>query len=81
MISLLIVYCMALNQTMCRELEMVPDDGREIASIGECIRGGAISSMRFSLEGAEWFVKGYRCVEHPNIVQAWRRDRGLQNPP
>jgi hypothetical protein len=75
MITLVVVYCLTVNPYMCRTLEMVPDDGRAIASIAECIKGGAIGGMSFTLEHAEWHVKGYRCQEKPTEVQAWLRDK------
>lgn len=78
MITLVVVYCLTANPYLCRTLEMVPEDGHEIASIPECLRGGAIGSMRFTLEDAEWMVKGYKCQEKPTEVQAWLKDRSAR---
>lgn len=75
MITLTVIFCLKLNSYICKSLEVVPDDGHAIASVGECIRGGAVGGMSFTLENVEWQVKGWRCIERPNIVQAWRRDR------
>lgn len=72
MITLVVTFCMTLNPTMCRNLEIAPVD-HAIVSIPECIHGGAIGSMRFELEHIEWITKGWRCVERPNIIAAWRR--------
>lgn len=75
MVKLVVVFCLALNPYLCRNIEMVPGDGRAIASAGECLRGGAIGGMSFVLEHAEWQVKGWRCVERRNEVAVWLRDR------
>ena len=72
MVILTVTFCMTLNTTMCRKMEMVPADGHAIASQMECIKGGAIGGMTFVLEHIEWRTKGWRCEERPNIVQAWR---------
>lgn len=76
MITLVVVFCLILNPTMCKSLEIVPDDGREIASIEECLKGGAIGGMTFTLENAAWQVKGYRCQEKPTEMQTWIKDHG-----
>ena len=62
-IKLVVVYCMVLNPTMCKELEMVPDNYRPITSMMDCLMGGAIGSTSFVLEHTEWLVKGWRCKE------------------
>jgi hypothetical protein len=51
---------------------MVPEDHAAV-SIPECIKGGAIGGMSFELDHIEWRTKGWRCVERPNIMEAWRR--------
>lgn len=76
MIELVVVFCMTLNPTMCRTLPMVPDDGHEVTSQSECMKGGAVGGMTFTLDHIEWSVKGWRCTEKPNVVQTWLRDRG-----
>jgi hypothetical protein len=71
MITLFVIYCMVLNPTMCRTLELVPAD-HEIVSIPECIRGGAMGDIaRFTLDHTQWQVKGWRCTERPTPMQAW----------
>ncbi len=76
MISLFVVYCMVLNPTMCRVLELAPVD-HEIVSIPECIRGGAMGDIAgFTLDHAQWRVKGWKCKEVPTMMQTW-----LQNHP
>lgn len=72
MITLLVTFCMTLNPSLCRTLEMVPEDHAAV-SIPECIKGGAIGGMSFELDHIEWRTKGWRCVERPNIMEAWRR--------
>jgi len=42
MIRAFVLYCMVLNPTMCRTLEIVPEDGHKITSQIECLMGGAI---------------------------------------
>lgn len=78
MIKLVVVYCLVLNPYICRTLETVPDDGHVIASQMECIKGGAIGGMKFTLDNAEWQTKGWHCQERPNIVQAWRQHNAAQ---
>ena len=72
MITLVVTYCMVINPTMCRELEMVPVD-HEMVSIAECLKGGAIGSMSFVLDHIEWQTRGWHCIEKPNLMQAWRK--------
>jgi hypothetical protein len=72
MVTLVVTFCMTLNPTMCRTIEMVPVD-HSIVSVPECIRGGAIGGMAFELEHIEWHTKGWRCVERENPVQAWMK--------
>lgn len=75
MITLVVMYCMILNPSMCRVLEVVPVD-HEIVSIPECIKGGAMGdTLRFTLDHIEWRVKGWRCQEKPTEVQAWLKER------
>jgi hypothetical protein len=75
MIELLVIFCMKLNPYMCKTLEMVPDDGHQVASQMECIKGGAVGGMTFMLEYVEYQVKGWRCIETPNVMQTWLRQR------
>lgn len=75
MIILTVTFCMTLNPMLCRTLEMVPDDGRKITSQMECIKGGAIGGMSFELDHIEWRTKGWRCIEKPSIISAWRDQR------
>jgi hypothetical protein len=77
LVVLMVTFCMTLNPQMCRTLEVAPQD-HAIVSVPECLKGGAIGSMTFTLEQIEWRTKGWRCIEKPPIVQAWRRDRGSQ---
>jgi hypothetical protein len=75
MITLIVTYCMILNPTMCRELEIIPVD-RAIVSIPECIRGGAMGDvLRFTLDHAEWRTKGWRCVESKTLMAEWAKSR------
>jgi hypothetical protein len=75
MITLLVTYCMVLNATQCRVLEVVPADHTTV-SIPECIKGGAMAELAsFTLDHARWRVKGWRCTEKPTQVQAWLRTR------
>ena len=71
-ITLVVTFCMTLNPTMCRELEMVPS-GRTMVSVPECLKGGAIGSMSFQLDHIEWYTRGWRCEERPNVVAEWRK--------
>ena len=73
MVTLVVIFCMALNPTMCRRLEIVPQDLHRIVSIPECIKGGAIGGMTFVLEHIEWRTRGWRCEERPALLQAWQR--------
>jgi hypothetical protein len=67
-ISLLVTYCMVLNPSMCRVLEVVPATS-EIVSIPECIKGGATADLvTFTLDHTQWRVKGWRCTEKPRLV-------------
>lgn len=79
MITLTVVFCMLLNPTMCRELEMVPID-HAITSPMECIMGGAIGGMQyeqmqFKLEGITWRVRGWRCKQAPSAYKEWAEER------
>ena len=71
MITLVVTFCMVLNPTMCRQLEMVPE-GHTTVSVPECIKGGAIGGMSFVLEHVEWRTRGWHCLEKPNIISAIR---------
>ena len=42
MIHLIVTYCLVLNPTQCRSLEMVPDNYRPITSMTDCMMGGVI---------------------------------------
>jgi hypothetical protein len=72
MIVLMVTFCMNLNPTMCRTMEMQPIDHATV-SIPECIMGGAIGGMSFELENIGWHTKGWKCVERRNPMQAWRQ--------
>lgn len=74
MITLVVVFCLTLNPYICRSLELVPEDGHKIASVGECLRGGATGGMTFTMEHAEWQTKGWRCVEKPSVMQSWLKE-------
>ena len=75
MITLVVTFCMILNPTLCRTLEIVPRD-RAIVSVPECMKGGAIGSMTFELEHIEWRTRGWRCKEKPSLIEAWQRAAG-----
>lgn len=70
-----VVYCMLLNPTMCRSLEIIKDDYTYATTQMECMKGGAIYSgngLRFDLDGATWVVKGTRCSaegSEPTTIQ------------
>ena len=64
MISLTIVFCMTLNDYICRELPFGHDDYQAITSLEDCMMGGMIGSTKFVMENAEWYVKGFRCSEN-----------------
>lgn len=68
-ITLVVIYCMTLNQYSCRVMEMVPHDYRVITSITDCLQGGLIGSMTFTMDHADWTVKGVRCEEHETGAQ------------
>ena len=70
MITLIVMFCLSLNQYMCYELRMVPDDYRAIASPMECLRGGAVSGMQFVMQHQEYTVKGWRCNAGPPSLTA-----------
>jgi len=70
----MVVFCLVQNPYMCRTLEMVPVDHATV-SIPECIRGGMIGGMTFTLDHADWRIKGYRCIEKPTVVQSWAAQR------
>lgn len=75
MITLVVIFCLKLNPTMCRTMEMVPDDGHKVTSQMECIKGGAIGGMTFTMDHMEWKTKGWRCTEKPTVMQTWLRNR------
>lgn len=74
MIVLLVTFCMDLNPTLCRSLEMVPID-HAMTSVAECIRGGAIGGMSFELDHIEWHTRGWKCVERQNPMEALKGER------
>lgn len=80
MITLVVIFCMKLNPYLCQTLEMVPDDGHAIATQMECIRGGAVGGMQFTLDHIEYVTKGWRCVEKPNVMTTWLRNRPATLP-
>lgn len=76
MIVLTVTFCLVLNQYACRSLEMIPDDGHKVVSQMECIKGGAIGGMTFTLDHADWAVRGWRCIEKPPTdFQQWLSQR------
>jgi len=75
MVVLTVKFCLVLNPYICQTLEMVPED-HAIVSVAECIRGGAIGSVTFTMEHMEWRTRGYRCVERPDVMQKWLNRRG-----
>jgi hypothetical protein len=71
MVTVLVVYCLTLNPTMCRTLEIAPVD-HETVSVAECIKGGAnYAATTFRLDYADWTVKGWKCREVPNPMTVW----------
>lgn len=52
MIHLVIVWCMVLNPTMCKKVEVVPTD-RAMTSIMDCLMGGVIYTATND-QGIEW---------------------------
>jgi hypothetical protein len=72
-ITLTVVFCLVLNNTQCRTLVMVPEDYRAITSIEDCLMGGVIGGMKFTLDHSDYVVKGYRCSQEPNDLGAWFR--------
>lgn len=74
MVHVFVVYCLVLNPSMCRILEIAPIDHKTV-SVMECIKGGAIyEATTFRLEYAEWRVKGWHCEEdRPLNLEAMKR--------
>jgi hypothetical protein len=70
MITLVVTFCLVLNPYMCYQMKMVPDDYHAVASQMECVRGGAVGGMQFTMQNAEYFVKGWRCTEDIPDVSA-----------
>lgn len=66
-----IKYCKVEFPTECRELEIVPDEGREPASQIECMRGLMMNRAEFTFEGERWFTKGGTCKELHNDTGTW----------
>lgn len=63
MVYAFVIYCLALNPTMCREFAYGAADHR-MTTIMDCAMGGmGQSSAAFSYEGAQWVVKGIRCEQ------------------
>jgi hypothetical protein len=65
-IHVFVSFCMVLNPTMCRELEIVPLGADNMpypaSNIVECMRGVmSRPQVEFDMEGARWTVKGGRC--------------------
>lgn len=76
-IHVVIRFCMVLNPTMCRELEIAPAD-HETVSQTECMRGVMMGDQSiFLLEGIEWRIRGGSCkeVQHDNAVSTWLKDQ------
>lgn len=70
MVTLVVIFCMKLNPYMCAELRMVPDDLHAMATQGECLRGGAVGGMQFTLKNIEYEVKGWHCTAGPPDITA-----------
>jgi hypothetical protein len=68
MITLTIIFCLTLNDYICRSLPFGHDDYQSITSIEDCMMGGLIGSTTFVKEHAEYFVKGFRCEAAPPRV-------------
>ena len=73
MIHLIVTYCLVLNPTQCRSLEMVPDNYRPITSMTDCMMGGVIGGTKFVLDHAEWQVKGFHCNQEDVEKDTWLR--------
>ena len=63
MIHAFVVWCMALNSTMCFEQETVPFDYRPITSVMDCAMGGMIFGMGHltQRDGIVWVSHGVKC--------------------
>lgn len=74
MIEVVVVYCLVLNPTQCRTLEIAPADHATV-SVMECIKGGAIyEATTFRLDYAEWKVMGWHCKERQKLdMEAMKR--------
>ena len=81
-IHVFVRFCMLLNPTMCRELEIVPVeqvmiDGKSVvmpmtaSNMMQCMRGVmSRPQVEFDMDGARWTVKGGRCEQIPaNITE------------
>ena len=63
MIHLIITFCLLQNPYLCRSLEIVPEDYRAITSTMDCMMGGAVGGMQFTMDHADWSIKGWRCED------------------
>lgn len=63
LIHAFVVFCLALNPTMCREQEIIRADYTYAASVTDCAIGGiSYGGTGFTdRDGAAWIVKGVRC--------------------
>ena len=73
MITLTVVFCMVANPYMCKSLPMGHWDYQAITSMTDCMMGGVIGGMTFTLENADWQVKGFRCTQDDTEKDTWLR--------
>jgi hypothetical protein len=66
-------FCKVEAPTECREIEIVPDAGREPASVMECARGVSMAAAEFTFEGERWFTKGGSCKEITSDFKTWQQ--------
>lgn len=65
-IHVFVRFCLLLNPTMCRELEIVPIGPDKMpyaaSNLMQCMRGVmSRPQQEFTMEGARWTVRGGRC--------------------
>ena len=60
-------FCMILNPTMCRELEIAPID--QAITLPLCMRGVMMGNQaEFDMDGARWRIFGGVCKPVPAIT-------------
>jgi hypothetical protein len=65
-VHVFITYCLVLNPTQCRVLEIVPLETGRATSMTMCMRGLMSGTQgEFTLDGARWRIKGGQCKEVP----------------